>query len=793
MTSKKSSANPFLYTFKSSLKKCFFIPLIYSVIVSVYFSLRGFYEVYQNYINQMDPNNINASAAGAESYLKGFTYVISRGALSDGVYFAYLSLMLIAALLAVMIFKFICSKKSVNVYYSLPITRSSLFTAKYLAGAVMLIAASLIPYLVAFAGNIWLFGFTKELILAVIYCSLSSFVSAMLIFTLTAFILNFVGSVVEGMVYTVSIAAIITAFSKFVETLFNNFVYGSPYLFTYWVTGDDSGYHRASAFNSFPFGNPFTFSVNGKSYLMHLSTEEWVAPDFLPVIFWAVICAVLYAAAVVSFRRRKAEKAGFLGMCLPLTQIAVVSLSLVIYTLVFEILDYEGFTNNQKSVIAVFSVLLLAVVWIVIHACVLRSAKKILKKSWMLGIEAAVLAAVCVLFASPLSAGFTSVPDADDIESVAVTTGVGDVYAAPFTNSVRDSFYYEGSEMTEEAYFTDLMFFGSSDSLIAGFDSKEDIELVRQVNEEINETGGYKEPYGVTDINEKCYDSNIVIEYTLKNKSRVVRCYNAVKYSTASKLVKLTQSENYKDAVIEKLDPANNGEIYTSGYAVALVSPKLDRMSVLNKIDLYEMMNEVVTDIKADRMPICRNTTETPVGFIMFAVTDREYAYSEVTEDFGLEGATISVEAVSSKVFEDRGSALWLHDFWVMSIPVYPSMSNTVAYLENEGLSEYFKSEKQIVKAELFSDKVEDALFYGMKSSLEFSGCHFGVNVERDVPELTADKVVTDPETVEMISDKTLLTGVRTENGYFVRLTFDDGSCTMGYIPESLFSDVNIK
>ena len=115
MTSKKSSANPFLYTFKSSLKKCFFIPLIYSVIVSVYFSLRGFYEVYQNYINQMDPNNINASAAGAESYLKGFTYVISRGALSDGVYFAYLSLMLIAALLAVMIFKFICSKKSVNV------------------------------------------------------------------------------------------------------------------------------------------------------------------------------------------------------------------------------------------------------------------------------------------------------------------------------------------------------------------------------------------------------------------------------------------------------------------------------------------------------------------------------------------------------------------------------------------------------------------------------------------------------------------------------------------------------
>lgn len=785
MTSKKSSANPFLYTFKSALKKCFFIPLIYSVVVSLYFSLRGFYEVYQHYINQ--------SVEEAENYLKSFTYVISRSALSDGVYFAYLSLMLIAALLAVMIFRFICSKKSVNVYYSLPITRSSLFTAKYLAGAVMIMAAALIPYLVAFAGNIWLFGFTDELLLAIVYRTLSSFVSAMLIFTLTAFILDFVGSVVEGVVYTVSVAAIITAFPKFVETLFNNFVYGSPYLFAYWVTGDDSGYHGAAAFNNFPFGNPFTFSINGKSYLMHLSSEEWVAPDFLPVIFWAVVCAALYAAAVVAFKRRKAEKAGFLGMCLPLTQIAVVSMTLVIYTLVFEILGYEGFTSNEKSIIVVFSVLLLAVVWIVIHLCILRSVKKTAKKSWMLGVEAAALAAVCIIFASPLSAGFTSVPDADDIESVAVTTGVGDVYAAPFTNSVRDSFYYEGSEMTAEAYFTDLMFFGSSDSVIAGFDSKEDIELVRQVNEEINDMGGYEEPYGVTDINDKCYDSNIVIEYTLKNKSRVVRCYNAVKYSTVSKLVKLTQTENYKNAVIEKLDPANNGEIYTAGYAVALASPKLDRMSVLSKIDLNEMMNEVVADIKADRMPICQNTTEAPVGFIMFAVTDREYAYSEVSEDYALESATISVEAVSSQIFKDRGSAIWLHDFWVMSIPVYPSMSNTVAYFENEGLSQYFKSEKQIVKAELFSDMVEDTLFYGSKSSLEFSGCHFGVDVERDVPELTADAVITDSETVKLISDKTLLTGIRTENGYFVRLTFDDGSCTMGYIPESLLEGVNIK
>ncbi len=793
MTSKKSSANPFLYTFKSSLKKCFFVPLIYTVVVSLYFSLKGFYEVYLHYINEKDPNNIYSSVAGAESYLKNFKYVIGRGALSDGLYFAYLSLMLIATLLAVMIFKFVCSKKSVNVYYSLPISRSSLFSAKYIAGAVMIMSASFIPYLVAFAGNIWLFGFTEELLLAIIYRSLSSFVSAMLIFTLTAFILNFVGSVVEGVVYTVSVAAIINAFSKFVETLFNNFVYGSPYLFTYWITGDDSGYHRAAAFNNFPFGNPFTFSINGKSYLMHLSSEEWVAPDFLPVIFWAVICAVLYAAAVVAFRRRKAEKAGFLGTCLPLTQVAVVSMSLVIYTLVFEILGYEGFTNHEKSIIVLFSVLLLVVVWVVIHLCVLRSVKKTAKKSWMLGIEAAALAAVCIVFASPLSAGFTSVPDADDIESVAVTTGVGDVYAAPFTTSVRDSFYYERSEMTAEAYFTDLMFFDGSNSVIAGFDSKEDIELVRQVNKEINEIGGYTEPEGVTDINEKCYDSNIVIEYTLKNKSRVVRCYNAVKYSTASKLVKLTQSENYKDAVIEKLDPANNGEIYTSGYAVALVSPKLDRMSVLSKIDLYELMNEVVTDIKADRMPIYRNTTEAPVGFIMFALTDREYAYSEVSEDYGLENVTVTVEAVSSLVFEDRGSALWLHDYWVMSIPIYPSMSSTVAYIENEGLSEYFKSEKQIVKAELFSDKIEDTLFYGSKSSLEFSGCHFGVNVERDVPKLIADIVISDSETVKLISDKTLLTGVRTENGYFVRLTFDDGSCTMGYIPESLLEGVNIK
>ena len=112
---------------------------------------------------------------------------------------------ILSILIAVRLFSFIFDKKTVNVFYSLGIKRSTLFMSKYIAGAVLLIAATIIPVILSYIVNLIFLGgsWQLSLVLLHLYCGLSVFV--LVCFSAAAVVFSSVGTVSEAIVYSAAL------------------------------------------------------------------------------------------------------------------------------------------------------------------------------------------------------------------------------------------------------------------------------------------------------------------------------------------------------------------------------------------------------------------------------------------------------------------------------------------------------------------------------------------------------------------------------------------------------------
>ena len=141
MTSPKSSINPRLYTFRTALTSNFLMPLLNMAALAFCIPVM-------NLIRILSINNAAASPRQGETVVslkETYRYLLMGDA--EFAPLAILAVVGCSVLLGVMMFRFIASKKTVNVFYSLGITRKSLFVSKYLAGVLMLVVSVALPLL----------------------------------------------------------------------------------------------------------------------------------------------------------------------------------------------------------------------------------------------------------------------------------------------------------------------------------------------------------------------------------------------------------------------------------------------------------------------------------------------------------------------------------------------------------------------------------------------------------------------------------------------------------------------
>ena len=165
---KKKYKNTFWFSVAHAMKKTFILPLM-TFAVSMFFYLSNFC---WDKINEAK----EAAEIRGQDVLKMmrdayevFIFDSEQAAYNPLFYIFPALLVVISILLGVLLFRFVTNKKTVNVYYSLGIKRADLYTARLVAGIIMMLAATLIPLAVSLGLNLHFFGSSAMSILKVYF------------------------------------------------------------------------------------------------------------------------------------------------------------------------------------------------------------------------------------------------------------------------------------------------------------------------------------------------------------------------------------------------------------------------------------------------------------------------------------------------------------------------------------------------------------------------------------------------------------------------------------------------
>ncbi|MEI6580492.1 MAG: hypothetical protein WCN92_13650, partial [Eubacteriales bacterium] len=288
MTSQKSSLSSFNFTFWSALKGNFVLPLLNMIALTIIVPVTSALT-----IKSFSGSSFNPTSSTMETTTSKITdlykYLIFSefGQVSSNV-FIHLAVIAFSILLGVVMFRFIASKKTVNVFYSLGITRKNLFVSKYLAGILMLAFSIILPFLACLIVNISTFGSSKELWSAIIYHILGYCAISLTAFSLTAAIFSCVGTVIEGITFSGIIMLGPTVIFYSIQFLMKKLTLGSPYGHFY-----DSTYQVTNALaTTLSRYNPILFLFKNVSKIGLLTRESvdskdvWSAPNYGSVIIW---------------------------------------------------------------------------------------------------------------------------------------------------------------------------------------------------------------------------------------------------------------------------------------------------------------------------------------------------------------------------------------------------------------------------------------------------------------------------------------------------------------------------
>lgn len=802
MISAKSSADTARFTFLRTLRKSWILPFgLFAVIMSQFVAIFILIDEYK-YNLKHTPDFV------PEDFMAQYKFVLIEQSATNYGFATVLiqaALIMTGVLLAVQIFKFVASKKMVNVYYSIGMTRANLFLSKYFAGAVLLFTAISLPFAVSVCANAAFFGGSYELYISAFGYWLNYLVICFFCYNVTAIVLSCVGSVIEAAVYT-GVLLVTPAVLKFaIEKLMVIFLYGAPYNGFFNIVG--VGNIRATVLEDASFIDPlaplfYGDNPNGYQYILRDITDktstDWTAPSFKYAIAWGIVSVLLIFAGMAVFKKRKAEFSGFLGVCKPLTAVCtyIVGMTVAVYLV-------RDYTNASTAIVFAVGFVALLAAYSAAQLVLFRSFKSYFKKLYRVLIYFAVFAAFCLVFISGLFGYSTRIPEASQIKSAAVSTGTANNLVRPNDTSVNYYYYSEFEKDTGPARMASAITLTNySGTVFPGFNTAQDIELIRELHGKLIEQRGLKineKSMTVSDYMQRAARTQIVFHYELKDGSTFIRKYDVTTYEVLAALADLQNREIYREfaaRMIEagiaddssdfggglKFDPYNDYSIFADqSQSLGLVSGDMFVKTELSDFEFgSEKRNALLAaycnDIREGRGHIDLRTDKPPIGYI--------YYYTKGDDSFLISVENDSEEKIVTEVL-DAEFVLWNYNGH--GLPIYEDMTSTVAFLTENDLISSLSSSAVPVKASICrfgengpydSNAVSSLL---SETTSQFAGALYYNDGERLLP----DDVIeyTDAADIAAIADNTLYYGSLAQDGWYVALTYENGAVAFGFIP----------
>lgn len=827
MTSAKSSADPFRFTFFRTIKKNWHFPALTFVAVAFLTLICGIVNEWMTYNNHFS----GEGKSFREWISADSVYILGDSGMRSEPWTAFM--MLLAMATGIMIFRYMFSKKAVNVYFSLGITRKNMFLSKYLSGAFILVLAVLVPVAVDVILNIAIFGNSRELWISALFYFLGTTLSLIFAYSVSVAVCCRVGTLIEAIVYSAVFLVAPFILSYISEFFFTTVLYGSPVFENDWIyrwrhsefygTGESYVSRTGFVSNTVPFADVFYFRES-----LSKSNPNMINPDFISLIPLAVLIVAVVIIALATYKKRKTEIAGFIGSDELTKGLTVFLISSVISCFVIrELIAYS-------PDIAVFCICLTAVVFLAVYLffdiITIHNVREILKSLWKYLVHIGVVAIWITVFSTGFFGYSSRLPDIEDVRSVSVSTGTGDIMMN----------YDELTVMKSNAGAYDLVDYYllaglSYQGIVDGITDAEDIEYVMSIHKKFIECKNIKvnDETMNASYGKRVFPVNINIIYELRNGERFERMYPVATDEIMQMLAEITKTERYKELAAEyirkpvpvaeyneKFDEYyySTTEVYGSasvltgsvtkeeavGYAVStempftfrgaqvsLASPLLSNLTYIPQLtgdsDLKDgLLNAICADIENDNLPLNYRSDAEILGYIVFnKIYDNGDNYG--FNDIRYQGGTfITPEMTEPAKINAFGGEFRVFFANRVSVPVYDDMSNTVNFLKVNGLEGYLKEAVEISKIRIWTpdeqSKADERTYDG--ASMLWGGWWF--NTDETCLLIPGNAVsVTDKSEIEEVTKNCTLTCLFCYETNYAEIIFEDGSRTYAAISVS--------
>lgn len=732
---KNGFKNPFGFTVAHAMRKNFAFPLAVFV-MSLALYLRSFFG--SDKIRQLTALKSGGSATLELLRESGKFLIIADGngsAVSDifdfWFYFYTAVLVILSAALGIMLFRFVSSRAKNNIYFSLGISRAGLFSAHWLAGAVMLEAAVLLPLAFSAMLNLIYFGSSVMLWRTLLFYAVHMTVTALAGFSVAAAVSVCVGTAGESVLFSLAFIAFPSAAVYFLNNTVPKLLFGAPHNSNY-ALYPSASHSRDISMALSPFGRVLSrlnlLSLNNDVFIRSgslvsadgfskITTDElnsWSAPSLEPYILWAILTALLFVFGLLMLKRRKVEICGFSGRSKTLNFLLTAMLSVSAGSTIVAVNFYfSQITGKQYLITGIITVLLSAVIFVVFDI-MLNLSFKTLKKDWKYGLVHVALAVAVMLSLYTGFFGYSSrMPDTDSIESASVSApdillGSYRTRADELNFNANSGYYLAFDEDGNPVGINSGCYYRSNADerriIIDGFKSESDINAVRELHKRLI-ASGRKVVSSSEDYSERAVRSTVIIKYKLKNGREIIREYQTVGLGDYLSLYSIENTENWNNKIKNELLNIDSEKVFP-----VLFSGQMDKKTVVDQKftrGLARAIYEDITSLGADRILCSDSKWLGTVALYHDIASDgvkTVTAAQAYSPDTGDEDAETPEDAINNAwkagnygEMMTNGSEYGDFGKFKSVIPITEEMTNTVEYLKAHGLYDLLVDESPIV------------------------------------------------------------------------------------------------
>ncbi len=814
------------YTFFTALTKGFPVAFILAVL-----ELAAFAIIPAVNLSEMKKCLTDTSARLSDTV----KYVAFIGNESLIALFVLIAIAVLSILMSVFLLRFMADKKTVNVYYSLGIKRRSLFLANYFAGALLLTAVPIIAVIVGYSVNLMYVGLSWQLSVVYLHYFLGIWIFSLLMYSVSAAVFSSVGTVSEGIFYSIGVVALPSVVLAALQNLLGTFVSSVTYdIYIHSFTSNDSYSFSSAAqglLTKYASINPILFFMNdlakysiarindGSVVLGTENNEAFTFPNIALAMPWLVVVVIAAVLGCFFFTKRNAENCGFLNTNKVLSNAVLFEFMLLCFSLPLTQSRYYSLVRLMS-----LGTFIAIVFYIIFEIFLKRSFKRIIKSLYKLPAHAVVIAIIIGIFASGLFGYNSYIPSADKIQSVAVSIPAT-------TNTLKSandnySYYYSVIGLfninCQHVHFSELPVMTDS----------EDINKVLEIHRTVaDENADKTDSIGV-----------MTFRYTLKNGKTVARKMYIRNDATERKVYSLMNTKACREAVIKMLTDdysslltdenlfINYSDTFYAPFIYSKTNVSVTPLSMqeqytlnLTEIEFTELKKAVAKDFETITDSDIYGENGKQIAILSFYTGKDSYelltGYESATfpdaiiepelstaiaeiddtdiieEPDGEDGNTQPIESETEKYeYSDTAKmSLYSQNGVSYDVVITDKMTNTIAYLTKIGVADSLKSRiavKQIsfVKMDYTEDYMGTDITYNSISNkltremlaqtsensyFDDEGNDMTTIVKNKTENVTADKTK-----INEISEKVRLHSYLKEGDYVCFMCYENGNYT---------------